>query len=46
MNKKLFRETYKFVCYRCGIFSHTYHEYCEKCGGFNTVHSAGRRDYR
>ncbi|MBY8986064.1 MAG: hypothetical protein KGD65_13395 [Candidatus Lokiarchaeota archaeon] len=46
MNKKLFRGTYKFVCSKCGVFSHTIHEDCEKCGAISTIHSAGRQDYR
>ncbi|MHA2185898.1 MAG: hypothetical protein ACXAAI_12965 [Promethearchaeota archaeon] len=45
MNKKLFRDTYKFVCSVCGVFSHSIHEYCEKCGAMNTFHSTIRQDY-
>ena len=46
IDKKLFRETYTFVCSRCGMFSHALYEDCEKCGAINTVHTAGRQDYR
>ncbi|MHA2039372.1 MAG: hypothetical protein ACXACX_23050 [Candidatus Hodarchaeales archaeon] len=46
MNKILFINTYKFVCSVCGIFSHALHEYCKNCGSIDTVHSAGRQDYR
>ncbi|MFX1389123.1 MAG: hypothetical protein ACFE9Z_03555 [Promethearchaeota archaeon] len=46
MKKKLFRQTYKFICSDCGEFSHTLYEYCEKCGSKGTVHDTVRKDYR
>lgn len=45
MKKKLFRDTYKFVCSNYGEFSHILYKYCEKCGTINTVHNAVRKDY-
>ncbi|MHA2009265.1 MAG: hypothetical protein ACXABO_18960 [Promethearchaeota archaeon] len=45
IDKKLFRKTYKFVCYACGLFTHAFHDYCENCGSIDTFHPAGSQDY-
>ncbi len=46
MNKKLFKQTYKFICEECGEFSHTDREYCEQCGSQNAIRSAKNKDYK
>lgn len=45
MNKKLFKNTYKYICSKCGEFSHTYREYCEMCGEKDAIRKAKKDDY-
>jgi rRNA maturation endonuclease Nob1 len=45
MDKKLFKNTYKFICSSCGEFSHTNRDYCEVCGKQDTIHKASKKDY-
>ena len=46
MKKKLYRNTFKFMCSNCGEFFHTVYEYCEKCGAQGTVHNTVKKDYK
>jgi hypothetical protein len=44
MDMKTFRETFKFICERCGEFSQTIRGYCKKCGA-HVSRKATKEDY-
>ena len=44
MEIKSFKKTFRFICNKCGEFSHTRTEFCEKCG-FNDIRKATKNDY-
>ncbi len=41
---KTFKKTFKFICDKCGEFTHTETEYCEVCGT-KTLRKATTDDY-
>ena len=44
MDIKTFKETFKFICERCGEFSQTSRGYCKKCGA-HALRMATKEDY-